>query len=299
MEEKYRKLQTLLASHKRKTRRAGDTGMSSVTQLYSQYKDEDNIKESAEELAKQKLEEEAKYTQLHLYYEEQIKKVEAELLAKETALRDQSRLKTHNQRLQKLNTFYKKKKLRDEIQRKKDEEKIKEYQELLAGKIRPLSNDKDMHRRLQANVIAEEKSRMSDDSKTHEFYHSSSDEDERKRKSKSPTKTPDQHRTIESKGKQNRDLKEAEDASNEILQKVQQNKSKERPIANQRQKGDNSSENITVKQETTPQRKDPQPSKQEKFELTIKDGNITTAPIGNNKIPELKKVILKEEFILL
>lgn len=247
--------------------------MSGITSM-SNFKptEVESIKAEAESLEKQKYDDEAKYTKLHLYFEDAIKKVEDELMAKQTKLRDHVRAKTHNKRLQQINEFYKKKKIKDEIRRKKEERRLKEYQELLAGKSRPTTEEQIISRNMPEDVIAEEKSRISDDSRTQDFYQASSDDEEKRIK-------PLRVKRAELDNSQN-DLSEAKDITEQILNDIPDPMPMERPIANQKRNVQH------IKRE-------------EDLEPPIKNNQITTAPVGNNKVPELKNNQMAHEVTFL
>jgi len=273
LEERYRKLEMMLLKNKQKTRRKDETSIS-MSQLNTQ--PEDDIKEPADSLSKQKYEDEAKYTQLHTHYEHSIQKLHDELLQKEGKLRDEFRIKQHNKRIQQLNTFYKKKKLKDEIQRKRDEDSIRKYQDLLSHKMEPMSIEQELNTNdLHSNIIAEEKSRFSDDSRTQDFYKASSD-DEDKSKSKSPKKSawegtkksdlqpPQDKRQVNDKANEKslQNKREADEISDQILRNIASSAPKDKPIASQRAK----------------------PSQNEKFGLNVVNGNISTTPIKNEEV---------------
>lgn len=164
--------------------------------------------------------------------------------------------------------------------KQRDEQRLKEYQEMLAHKSRKSSDNHDSSRNVPQNVIAEEKSRISDDTRTHEFYQASSDDEEKSRNVKTPIKSPSKSRDKSPKREEkherdqkkvvlnSRDIENTNDISDEILRNIGDTSSnKNKPIASQRNK---------------------QEKKEDKYELNLKDGQITTVPVGNNKVPELK-----------
>lgn len=105
----------MIIKHKQnKMRKTGENNlMDAITSQILQEGEE--IPEDPETLAKQKYDDEAKYTKLHAYFEGinyqitylvEIQKLEDELLAKEAQIREQSRIKLHGKRIQKINKAY-------------------------------------------------------------------------------------------------------------------------------------------------------------------------------------------------
>lgn len=102
----------MIIKHKQtKMRKTGENNlMDAITSQILQ--DGEEIQEDAETLAKQKYDDEAKYTRLHAHFEGiysltifivEIQKLEEELLVKEAKIREQSRIKLHGKRIQKIN----------------------------------------------------------------------------------------------------------------------------------------------------------------------------------------------------
>ena len=251
-----RKLQFLL-KNKKGPKEAIETGMSAINLTYDPVLD--GIKENSEELAQKKYEEEAKYNKLFQNFEASIKNLEEDLLSKQTQLRDESRMVQHNKRVEQLNTFYKKKKFRDEKLRKLEEKKLKEFNDKLKGRYRPhtedtASNNNKLHEP-RDHIIVEERSKVSDESRTQDFYHASSDEEDTHKKIKSPSPRLKEHK--------NKDIEE--DSSHKVNHIVK---------------------NLDNEVE---EHKKNKVQKEEKFEIQLSGNNISTVPVANNKIPEIKK----------
>ena len=193
-------------------------------------------------------------------YEVSIKNLEDELQQKQTQLRDESRMVQHNKRVEQLNTFYKKKKIRDENLRKLEEKRLKEFNDKLKGKYRPQTEEivpksSKLHEK-RDHVIVEERSKISDDTKTQDFYHASSDEEgDSHKKIKSPSPKQKEHK--------NKDL------SDEDTQR------KHRVVNQTEREAEDNKKNHSKKNDN--------------IEIKLSGDNISTAPVGNNKIPELKK----------
>ena len=128
-------------------------------------------------LSEMKSNDEVKYTKLCIKYEEAIKKLQNELSAKELKMRNHIRKVQNDQRIEKINNFNKQKKKRDRMRKLADQKRLKEIQGMQFQNFRPSSNTNDENKKLQENVILEEKSRASDETKTQDFYKASSDEE--------------------------------------------------------------------------------------------------------------------------
>ena len=137
-------------------------------------------------------------------------------------------------------------------------------------KNRPLT-EKSENFAKQQNVILEERSKDSEeDDKTQEFYNDLTEDGEERMKLKTPIKSQNKNDSIEKeqrlldpkpkKIKRENIKPQADDISNDILNMIPDlRKNKTKPIPSQR--------------------KEPQNNK---YELNIEDGNITTQPIRSN-----------------